>query len=68
LYTILLMLMMRYFKKLLSADEKQELIEKINEYKNGFIPLIVPVTLLNHYVRKFDKSHLKTQRYHPHPF
>lgn len=67
-HTNVLMHMMGYFKKVLTADEKQELLEKINEYKNGFIPLIVPVTLIGHYVRKYDEPYLKTQTYlNPHP-
>ncbi|MBN1895992.1 DUF523 and DUF1722 domain-containing protein [bacterium] len=59
---------MGYFKKQLSADEKQELLEIIDSYHNGLIPLIVPVTLLNHYVRKFGEPYLSRQVYlHPHP-
>ena len=67
-HTNVLMHMMGYFKKALSADEKQELLEKINEYKDGSIPLIVPVTLISHYVRKYDEPYLKNQTYlNPHP-
>ena len=59
---------MGYFKKQLSGDEKKELLEIINKYSGGYIPLIVPVTLFNHYVRKYDQSYLKHQYYlHPHP-
>jgi uncharacterized protein YbgA (DUF1722 family)/uncharacterized protein YbbK (DUF523 family) len=59
---------MGYFKKNLSSDEKQELIEVIDEFRRGFIPLIVPVTLINHYVRKYEESYLKMQIYlNPHP-
>jgi uncharacterized protein YbgA (DUF1722 family) len=59
---------MGYFKKDLSPDEKQELIEVIHEYRQGLIPLIVPVTLMNHYVRKYDEAYLKEQVYlNPHP-
>ena len=59
---------MGYFKKELTADEKQELIDMLDAYRNGFVPLIVPVTLINHYVRKFDKGYLKDQYYlNPHP-
>ncbi|MBN2224835.1 MAG: DUF523 and DUF1722 domain-containing protein [Deltaproteobacteria bacterium] len=54
---------MGYFKKNLATDEKQELVEVIDEYRRGFIPLIVPVTLLNHYVRKYDQPYLKEQTY-----
>ena len=60
--------MMGYFRKNLSADEKRELIEVIDEYRRGLIPLIVPVTLINHYVRKYDEPYLKKQVYlNPHP-
>ncbi len=60
--------MMGYFKEQLSADEKKELLELINQYRDGYIPLIVPVTLLGHYVRKYDDPYLKEQIYlHPHP-
>jgi uncharacterized protein YbgA (DUF1722 family)/uncharacterized protein YbbK (DUF523 family) len=59
---------MGYFKKNLSPAEKEELLEIIDEYRKGYIPLIVPVTLLNHYVRKYEQSYLKDQYYlHPHP-
>jgi uncharacterized protein YbgA (DUF1722 family)/uncharacterized protein YbbK (DUF523 family) len=59
---------MGYFKKRLTPDEKQELLEVITNYHKGLIPLIVPVTLLNHYVRKYEEPYLKTQYYlNPHP-
>ncbi len=57
-----------YFKAQLSADEKQEVLEIFDRYRREFVPLIVPVTLLNHYVRKFDQPYLKQQVYlNPHP-
>jgi uncharacterized protein YbgA (DUF1722 family) len=63
-----LMHAMGHFKNDLSPDEKQELLEVIDSYKQGLVPLIVPVTLLNHYVRKYDKKYLADQFYlHPHP-
>jgi uncharacterized protein YbgA (DUF1722 family)/uncharacterized protein YbbK (DUF523 family) len=63
-----LMHIMGYFKKDLTADEKQELLEIIDQYKNGNLPLIVPITLLNHFVRLYDQEYLSDQYYlHPHP-
>jgi uncharacterized protein YbgA (DUF1722 family)/uncharacterized protein YbbK (DUF523 family) len=60
--------LMGYFKGDLSADEKQELREIIDLYHRGLVPLIVPVTLINHYVRKYDEPYLKGQWYlNPHP-
>ncbi|MDD5476411.1 MAG: DUF523 and DUF1722 domain-containing protein [Syntrophales bacterium] len=60
--------MMGYFKKDLSADEKKELLEIIEDYRKELVPLIVPVTLIGHYVRKYDQPYLKDQIYlNPHP-
>jgi len=59
---------MGYFKKQLSPDEKQELLEIIDEYRNEYVPLIVPITLFNHYVRKYRQPYLRQQVYlNPHP-
>jgi uncharacterized protein YbgA (DUF1722 family)/uncharacterized protein YbbK (DUF523 family) len=60
--------LMGYFKKDLTPDEKQELLEIIGYYHQGAVPLVVPVTLINHYVRKYNQPYLKEQVYlHPHP-
>ena len=57
-----------YFKKMLSADEKQEALELIEAYRTADVPLIVPITLLNHFVRKYDQPYLRDQYYlRPHP-
>jgi uncharacterized protein YbgA (DUF1722 family)/uncharacterized protein YbbK (DUF523 family) len=63
-----LMHMMGYFKKQLSSDEKEELRDIIDLHRREQIPLIVPITLMNHYVRKYDQPYLKEQFYlNPHP-
>lgn len=57
-----------YFKKQLLADDKRELLEVIESYHKGYVPLIVPIVLIKHYVRKFDEPYLKKQYYlNPHP-
>lgn len=59
---------MGYFKNDLHPEEKQELLDLINKYARGIVPLIVPVTLLNHYVLKYEEFYLQDQTYlHPHP-
>jgi len=59
---------MGYFKEQLSKDEKQEMLEVIENYRVGYLPLIVPVTLLKHYVRKYKEPYLDRQVYlNPHP-
>jgi len=60
--------MIGYFREQLSADEKQELLEIIDQFRRGCFPLIVPITLMNHYVRKYEPPYLKNQYYlNPHP-
>lgn len=67
-HTDVLMHLMGFFKKNLSHPEKQELLEVIYSYKQGQVPLIVPLTLIRHYVRKYDQPYLKNQYYlEPHP-
>jgi uncharacterized protein YbgA (DUF1722 family) len=57
-----------YFKKQLTPDEKQEMLEIIQQYRSGHVPLVVPVTLINHYVRKYGEPYLSRQVYlNPHP-
>ncbi len=59
---------MGYFKKHLSRSEKEELLEIISQYHAGLLPLIVPVTLLKHYVSKYEQDYLARQSYlAPHP-
>lgn len=60
--------MMGFFKRELTADEKQELLDVIDGYRQGMVPLIVPITLLKHYVRKYRQPYLNEQVYlNPHP-
>ena len=67
-HTNVLMHVMGYFKKQLSGDEKQEVLELIGNYRSGYLPLIVPVTLLNHFIRKYRQPYLSDQTYlSPHP-
>ncbi|QGY40580.1 DUF1722 domain-containing protein [Pseudodesulfovibrio cashew] len=63
-----LMHILGYFKKVLTRDEKQECLDLLENYRNELVPLIVPVTLLNHYVRKYGEDYLRDQYYlNPHP-
>lgn len=59
---------MGYFKKMISADEKAEIISLIENYQGQTVPLVVPITLVNHFIRKYDIDYLKNQHYlEPHP-
>ena len=44
--------LMGYLKNELSAEDKQELLGLIEEYRQGMVPLIVPMTLLKHHLRR----------------
>jgi uncharacterized protein YbgA (DUF1722 family) len=66
--TNVLMHIAGYFRNNLAADDKKELLEIIEQFHNKYVPLIVPIVIINHYVRKFDEPYLKKQYYlHPHP-
>ncbi len=57
-----------YFKKEITASDREELMASFDDFKKGYVPLIVPVTLIRHYVRKFEIEYLKDQYYlTPHP-
>ena len=57
-----------HFKNTLSAPAREELHAVIGDYQDGIVPLIVPVTLIRHYVRVLDVPYLKDQVYlMPHP-
>ena len=60
--------MLGYFKQELSPDEKQEFLDLVEKFRQGSLPLIVPVTLVNHFVRKYREPYLGEQVYlNPHP-
>lgn len=57
-----------YFKKSLDARDKAELAAVIEEYRQGLLPLIVPLTLARHHVRRLEVAYLADQTYlDPHP-
>lgn len=57
-----------YFKKNLTSEEKAELLQEAQLYYEGISPLIVPLTLLRHYSKKYNEDYLLKQTYlNPHP-
>ena len=60
--------MVGYFSKQLDSDSRQELQALLQDYRAGFLPLVVPLMLIRHYVRKCDVTYLRGQVYlEPHP-
>lgn len=63
-----LMHILGYFKDEIGAADKQELLETLDKYRFGQIPLLVPITLLKHFLRRFPDDYLQQQVYlNPHP-
>jgi uncharacterized protein YbgA (DUF1722 family)/uncharacterized protein YbbK (DUF523 family) len=57
-----------YFKERLGAREKAELLVVIGDYHQGLTPLIVPLTLIKHYVQTYEVDYIRDQVYlNPHP-
>jgi len=57
-----------YVSDAIDDGDRAELSEAIHGYRAGLVPLIVPVVLLRHYVRRLDVDYLADQVYlEPHP-
>jgi len=57
-----------FLKKQLSAEEKKDILATIEDYHHQIVPLIVPLTLVRHYVNKHDIAYIRDQIYlNPHP-
>jgi uncharacterized protein YbgA (DUF1722 family) len=57
-----------HLKKQLDAASRAELASCIDEYRRGLVPLVVPLTLIRHYVRIHRVKYLEGQVYlEPHP-
>jgi uncharacterized protein YbgA (DUF1722 family)/uncharacterized protein YbbK (DUF523 family) len=67
-HTNVLQHMAGYVSEHLGQTDRSELTDLIDRYRRGLVPLIVPVTLLRHYVRKYEVTYLADQVYlDPHP-
>jgi uncharacterized protein YbgA (DUF1722 family)/uncharacterized protein YbbK (DUF523 family) len=57
-----------HLKRLIQAGDRDELLAAIDDHRRGIVPLVVPITLLRHHVRRHDVGYLKDQTYlEPHP-
>ena len=62
-HTNVLQHMQGWFSKQLDEDQRGELTQLIADYRAGLVPLIVPVTLIRHHVRRLDVEYLQGQTY-----
>jgi len=57
-----------YFKKTLDDGSRAELLGLVEDYREGLVPLVVPITLIRHWVRVHDVRYLAGQTFlEPHP-
>ena len=52
-----------YFSKHLNKVQRQELSEQIHAYRTGLMPLMVPLTLIKHYLLQHPESYIAQQAY-----
>lgn len=64
-----LMHILGYLKKQLSSEVKSSILQEIESYRCNIHPLIVPLTLLKHYIELHNVEYIKEQTYlNPHPY
>jgi len=62
-HTNVLMHVMGFLKNKIDGDDKQELIEVMDSYRHGRVPLIVPITLMRHHLRRYPDEYISSQYY-----
>lgn len=57
-----------YFSESLDSGSRDEILALFEDHRKGLVPLIVPLTMLKHHVRRFSVDYLASQTYlEPHP-
>jgi uncharacterized protein YbgA (DUF1722 family)/uncharacterized protein YbbK (DUF523 family) len=60
--------MLGHFRGRLDPPVRDALLQHIEEYRKGIVPLVVPLTLIHHYARLLGVTYLLGQSYlEPHP-
>ncbi len=60
--------MLGYFSRDIDTPDRQELLAVIDDHRRGRVPLVVPMTLMRHHVRRHGVAYLEGQTYlDPHP-
>ena len=58
---------MGYFSEKLDSYDRKEIVNVIDKYRRGILPLILPITSIKHYVEKYEVEYLLEQSYLKHP-
>ncbi|MGE0040154.1 MAG: YbgA family protein [Vicinamibacterales bacterium] len=60
--------MLGHLRGLIDPGDRDELLGLIDDHRRGLVPLVVPITLLRHHVRRLGVAYLAGQTYlAPHP-
>jgi uncharacterized protein YbgA (DUF1722 family) len=59
---------MSYWRKDLCPDDKQGLLALIEDYRQGLLPLIVPLTLLKHHLNRYPVPEWVHQQVYLNPY
>jgi len=62
-HTNTLMHILGYLKKEIDSDTKQDLLETIEQYRTAKVHLVVPLTLLKHYLKRHGSDYIQSQAY-----
>jgi uncharacterized protein YbgA (DUF1722 family)/uncharacterized protein YbbK (DUF523 family) len=52
-----------YLKRDVASEARQSIVETIEQYRNGIVPLVTPLTLLSHYIDQTGSDYIRAQRY-----
>jgi uncharacterized protein YbgA (DUF1722 family)/uncharacterized protein YbbK (DUF523 family) len=52
-----------YLKKDVPSQARQKIVETIEHYRSGYVPLVTPLTLLSHYIEQTGSDYIRAQRY-----
>ena len=67
-HTNAMMHILGYVKKSVAGKERNQLLTLIEEYRQGMVPLIAPMTMLRHFIENHGSPYIQKQTYlTPHP-
>ena len=63
-----LMHIMGFIKNRMTDEDKTEMLDLIEMHQSGLVPVIVPITLMNHFLRRYPHEYIHKQYFlEPHP-
>ena len=67
-HTNVMLHLLGYIKQTADSKDRQKILQMIEEYRQGMVPLIVPLSLLRHFLETHGSEYVKTQAYlNPYP-